>query len=77
MTIVCRELRSELGPKRPGRNFYALKHTFERIGGESIDQGAVDHIMGHSRGDMTLIYRQRISDERFQAVADHSRIRLF
>ena len=71
VTIMCGELLSKLGLKRLGRNFYALRHTFETIGGESIDQVAVDHIMGHSRGDMASVYRERISDERLQAVVEH------
>ena len=37
---------------RPGRTFYALRHTFETIAGESRDQVAVDHIMGHA--DQTM-----------------------
>lgn len=55
------------------RNFYALRHTFETIGGDSRDQVAVDHIMGHSRDDMASVYRERISDERLKAVSDHVR----
>jgi integrase len=31
------------------RNFHALRHTFETVGGEAKDQVAVDHIMGHAR----------------------------
>lgn len=58
---------------RPGLNFYALRHTFETIGGESRDQVAVDHIMGHVRDDMASVYRERISDERLRAVTDHVR----
>jgi integrase len=53
------------------RNFYALRHTFETIGGEAKDQVAVDHIMGHAREDMATVYRERISDERLRAVTDH------
>jgi integrase len=59
------------------RNFYALRHTFETVGGESRDQVAVDHIMGHAREDMASAYRERISDERLRAVADHVRAWLF
>ncbi len=56
---------------RPGLGFYALRHTFETIGGDARDQVAVDHIMGHARDDMASVYRERISDERLKAVTDH------
>jgi integrase len=59
------------------RNFYALRHTFETIGGEAKDQVAVDHIMGHARDDMASVYRERISDDRLRAVAEHVRRWLF
>ncbi len=59
------------------RNFYAFRHTFETIGGESKDQVAVDHIMGHARDDMASLYRERISDERLKAVTDYVRKWLF
>jgi len=52
------------------RNFYALRHTFETVAGESRDQVAVDAIMGHARDDMASVYRERISDERLRAVTD-------
>jgi integrase len=55
------------------RNFYALRHTFETIGGEAKDQVAVDHVMGHAREDMASVYRERVSDERLKAVSDHVR----
>jgi integrase len=55
------------------RNFYALRHTFETIGGEAKDQVAVDYLMGHARNDMASVYRERISDERLRAVTDHIR----
>jgi integrase len=54
-----------------GRNrlsFYALRHTFETIGGESKDQVAVNAIMGHVDSSMAATYRERISDERLRAV---------
>jgi integrase len=59
------------------RNFYALRHTFETIGGEAKDQVAVDAIMGHVRDDMASVYRERISDARLRAVADYVRAWLF
>ena len=62
---------------RDGLGFYALRHGFETIGGDSRDQVAVDHIMGHSRGDMASVYRERISDERLRGVTDHIRTWLF
>jgi len=71
------KLLGKLGLRQTGRGFYALRHTFEAIGGESIDQVAVDHIMGLSRNDMASVYRERISDERLRAVTDHVRRWLF
>jgi integrase len=62
---------------RPGLNFYALRHTFETIAGESRDQVTVDHAMGHARDDMASLYRERISDERLEAVAKVVRDWLF
>jgi integrase len=62
---------------RPGLNFYALRHTFETVGGEARDQVAVDAIMGHARHDMASVYREKISDERLKAVTDHVRAWLF
>ena len=62
---------------RNGLGFYALRHTFETIGGDSRDQVAVDHIMGHSRNDMASVYRERIDDARLVAVVQHVRKWLF
>ena len=62
---------------RKGRTFYALRHTFETIGGESRDQVAVDFIMGHTKEDMASVYRERISDERLRAVVDCVHLWLF
>ena len=72
-----RKLLDELGLHRKGLGFYALRHTFETIGGDTGDQVAVDHIMGHARHDMAGIHRERIGDERLQAVTDHVRAWLF
>ena len=45
-----------LGLKRPGVSLYAIRHSFETIGGDTGDQIAVDAIMGHvPTGMSTLI----------------------
>jgi integrase len=77
ITHETSKLLKEIGIKRPGVNFYALRHTFETVGGESKDQVAVNAIMGHDDGSMASVYRERISDERLIAVADHVRTWLF
>ena len=59
------------------RGFYCLRRGFETIGGDSLDQVAVDHIMGHARDDMASLYRQRISDERLTNVVNVVRGWLF
>jgi integrase len=71
------KLLKELGIHRPGLNFYALRHTFETVGGEARDQVAVDAIMGHARDDMASVYREKVGDERLKAVTDHVRAWLF
>jgi integrase len=70
-------LLRELGLHRPGLGFYALRHTFETIGGDSRDQVAVDYVMGHARCDMASVYRERIDDARLVAVVEHVRKWLF
>lgn len=65
-----REFKEGLKLNRPRCGFYALRHVFETIGGESCDQVAVDSIMGHERGEMGAHYRERISDERLLNVVN-------
>ena len=72
-----RKLLQRLELKRPRISFYAMRHTFETIGGDAKDQIAVDHIMGHARDDMASVYRERIGDERLRAVVEHVRGWLF
>lgn len=73
------KLLTALGMSRPGLNFYALRHTFETIGGEAKDQVAVNHIMGHAPAgsDMAAVYRERVTDDRLKAVTEHVRKWLF
>jgi integrase len=68
---------AELKLKRNGLGFYALRHTFETIAGDSRDQVAVDAIMGHARDEMASLYRERIEDARLLAVTEHVRRWLF
>ena len=73
------KLCKTLGLHRRGRGFYALRHTFQTIGDEALDAVAIRMIMGHSppSGDMSSVYRERISDKRLLAVVDHVRQWLF
>jgi integrase len=56
------------GLHRRGVGFYALRHTFRTVADRSKDQPAIDHIMGHARDDMASAYRERIDDDRLDAV---------
>ncbi len=50
---------------------------FQTIADEARYQPAVDFCMGHEVPHMSAVYRETISDERLQAVADHVRRWLF
>jgi integrase len=63
--------------QQKGRGFYALRHTFETIGGDSRDQVAVNAIMGHADSSMAAHYRERIEDQRLVNVVNHVRRWLF
>ncbi len=52
-------------------SFYALRHTFETVAGDTKDQVAVDYIMGHVTPGMGTNYRHEITDTRLRAVTDH------
>lgn len=77
VTKETRKLLDELGIYRPGLGFYAARHTFETIGGETADQVAVNAIMGHVDSTMAGAYREKISDDRLERVAEHVRGWLF
>lgn len=72
LSQAFRRAMDRLGIYRPGLGFYALRHTFATVAGESKDQVAVDHIMGHapSSSDMRAMYREAISDQRLRDVAE-------
>lgn len=77
VTKEFRKLLDELKLHKPGLGFYSLRHVFETMAGDSRDQVAVDHVMGHAGDDMASVYRERISDERLVAVVEHVRGWLF
>ena len=76
VTHECRKLLDELNIGG-NRNFYAARHSFETIAGESRDQPAVDSVMGHVDPSMAAAYRERISDDRLRAVVECVRIWLY
>ena len=59
------------------RGFYSLRHCFETVAGETTDQVCVNSIMGHVDNSMAGVYRERISDERSQAVVETVRVWLW
>ncbi|MFN0134466.1 MAG: tyrosine-type recombinase/integrase [Phycisphaerales bacterium] len=60
--------------QRPGRSFYALRHTFRTIADEVNDRRAIDLCMGHeSTADIATAYVERIDEERIKRVAEHVR----
>lgn len=77
LSAAMRRLLKSLKLYRPGLSFYTLRHVFETVGGESRDQIAVNHVMGHADASMAGVYRERISDERLAAVAETVRKWLF
>lgn len=71
------KLLKEIGIRRKNVSFYALRHTFETIAGDTKDQIAVDAIMGHAKDDMASVYRQKIFEQRLRDVVNHVRDWLF
>ena len=64
---------ARLGIKRPGVNFYAMRHSFRTIADELPDVPAIDKLMGHTRDGIAAAYVERISDDRLRAVTSHVR----
>jgi integrase len=78
VVFKVKKLLGQLGINgRKGLGFYTLRHTFRTVADEAKDQPAADYIMGHTRGDMASLYRERIADARLKAVADRVHAWLF
>jgi integrase len=77
LSFELKKVLKKLDLYRPGLGYYALRHTFRTVADEARDQVAVDHVMGHARDDMASVYRERIADDRLEAVAAYVRAWLF
>jgi integrase len=68
LSAEMRKLLDRLGIDG-NRNFYSLRHSFQTVADESGDFIAVRSIMGHGfSGDISAVYRERISDARLRKV---------
>ncbi|HEX3152968.1 MAG TPA: tyrosine-type recombinase/integrase [Gemmataceae bacterium] len=67
-----RRIVGEVGVEVPG-GMYTLRHVFRTKADEVKDSAAIDLIMGHADDTMAAVYREKIGDERLQAVVDHVR----
>lgn len=65
-----RKALREAGVHRQGLGFYALRHTFQTVAEECKDFPAIGLVMGHVDHSMAAAYRERISDDRLELVAE-------
>ncbi len=70
-------LLNDLGMKRKGLNFYALRHSFASRATEVGDDKAKCIVMGHVQADVEDGYVDRFPLARLKAVTDHVRAWLF
>ena len=76
LTHAFNRLLESLDLKRPGRGFYALRHTFRTLADDSRDQHAICRIMGHALPGMAGPYVEEISVERLRAVTEQVRAKV-
>lgn len=73
VSVVARALMKDTEVHRSRIGFYTLRHVFRTVADACRDSVAIDRIMGHSDPSMGAVYRERIDDDRLEAVADHVR----
>lgn len=73
-----RKLLDQIGVRRRGVNFYALRHTFRTLADDIRDPVAVRGLMGHAppADDMGHVYQEDLPDWRLQQVTNYVRARL-
>jgi len=77
VSVAIRKLMKNVGVHRDGLGFATLRHVYRTVADGSLDQPAVNHIMGHADSSMAATYRERIDDSRLQAVVDYVHAWLF
>lgn len=70
------KVREKAGVPAEGKNFYAIRHTFQTLADSCKDPVAVMRCMGHKDSSMSGVYRERIEDSRLIAVSKHVRDKL-
>ena len=73
VTAEFGKLLNELGLRKPGRGFYAIRHVFRTIADATRDFPACRAIMGYVDDSMDAVYTEEIDDTRLRAVTDHVR----
>jgi integrase len=71
------KLLAKVGITGDNKNFYALRHTFLTVADELRDKPSLDLVMGHAATGIDAHYRERISDARLEAIAEHVKKWLF
>ena len=84
VTSIFGKLLKKCEISRDGRGFATLRPTFRTVADELLDNAACDMVMGHTpqnvlgeNSEMGDLYRRKIGDKRFEAIADHVHAWLF